>query len=275
MADITAIILTYNEEKNIRNCINSIKDIVKRIVVVDSYSTDNTCSIAEELDAEVVQNKWINYSKQFIFGVNYAKPTTKWIFRIDADESLTKESAQELNELCNNNENTDVNGIIVRFNVNFLGKDLKYGGIYPFKKLLVYKTGKGEIEDRNMDEHIVLFEGKSIEMKSDSIHHDYKDIYSWIDKHNKYSTREVEDYYARKTLLSTSTKKDGTFKSFIKFKVYYRLPMSFRAWLYYVYRFYIKLGFLDGKEGRIFAFLQAYWYRYLVDVKIYEKGKSK
>lgn len=273
MADITAIILTYNEEKNIEHCINSISNVVKRIVVVDSFSTDRTVEIAKKLGAEVVQNEFINHSKQHIFGIEWSKPKTKWIFKIDADERLTKESACELEKLCNENMNTNINGIIVRFNVNFLGKELKHGGIYPFKKLLVYKNGKGKIEDRNMDEHIVLTEGFSIEMKNDSIHQDFKDLSLWIDKHNKYSSREVLDY--KKMIQLNINRKDTTLKSFLKFRVYYKLPMSMRAKLYYYYRYYFKLGFLDGKEGKIFCFLQAYWYRFLVDAKIYESRKEQ
>lgn len=275
MLDLTAIILTYNEEKNIVHCINSIKDLAKRIVVIDSFSTDETVELAKKLGAEVFQHKFVNQAKQYIYGVEVANIDTKWVFRIDADERLTEDSSKELEELCHANDDTNVNGIIVRFKVNFMGKDLKHGGIYPIRVLRVYKNGKGHIEERNMDEHIILTEGRSVEMKNDSLHCDYKNIGVWIDKHNKYSTREAEDYFK-----SLQEKDDGAnlsgnakIKRFIKFGVYYKLPMGVRAYLYYFYRYYLKFGFLDGKEGKIFAFMQAYWYRFLVDAKIYEKKK--
>lgn len=275
MADITAIILTLNEEKNIVECIKSIQPVVKRIVVVDSYSTDRTVEIAKELGAEVIQNKWVNYSTQFLFGLNSANIQTKWIFRIDADERLTEKSAKELVELTQEHENDNVNGIIVRFEVNFMGKKLRHGGVYPIKVLRVFKKDKAEIEKRNMDEHMTLTEGTSVQMKSDSLHQDFKSLHDWIDKHNKYSDREVLDYFAKKDVQEGKKLSGGArFKRFVKFKIYYKLPMGFRAWLYYCYRYYFKLGFLDGKAGKIFAFLQAYWYRFLVDAKIYEKGKS-
>lgn len=277
MADITAIILTFNEELNIAECIRSISNICKNIVVVDSFSTDNTVDIAKKLGAEVYQNKWVNYATQFNYGVKMANVKTRWILRFDADERLTKESAIELNKVCYENANTGINGIVVRFEVNFLGKSLKHGGIYPFRKLLVYKTGTGYIENRNMDEHIVLTSGQTVELKNDSLHYDYKDLSAWIDKHNKYSSREVLDYFESLNSKETgkTLDKSASFKRFIKFNVYYKLPMGMRAHLYYVYRYYFKLGFLDGKEGKIFAFLQAYWYRYLVDAKIYEKKGIK
>lgn len=276
MADLTAIILTYNEEKNIKGCINSLRNVAKRVVVVDSGSTDNTIAYAKELGADVLEHpmKPFLYAKQFLYGMDNADIKTKWVFRIDADEELTEESAAEIEQLCNENENTDVNGIVVRFEVNFMGRPLRHGGIYPFKKLLIFKYGKGNIEDRQMDEHIVLFEGTSVEVKHDSLHHDYKDLSAWIAKHNNYSSREAMDYY----LAGDHNGEENSgysmpvrIKRFIKYHIYYKLPMGFRAHLYYWYRYYVKLGFLDGREGKIFAFLQAYWYRFLVDAKLYEK----
>lgn len=272
MADLTTIILTYNEESNISECINSIKNISKRIIVIDSYSNDATVEIAKELGAEVYQHKFINQAKQFIFGLETMNIQTKWVFRIDADERLTKDSSDEIEKLCNENETTDINGIIVRFEVEFLGKKLRHGGIYPFRKLLIFKYGFGTMEDRNMDEHIVLTSGKSIELKNDSIHKDYKDLATWIDKHNRYSSREVQDYFERQIVNRNDGKlnTDAKIKRFIKYNIYYKFPTEIRAFLYFTYRYMIKLGFLDGKEGLIFAVLQAFWYRFLVDAKIYE-----
>ena len=277
MLDLTAIILTFNEEKNIVHCIESIRTIAKRIVVVDSYSTDNTVALAKELGAEVFQHEFVNQATQYIWGVEIADIQTKWIFRIDADERLTEESAKELEELCLSNEDTEVNGIVIRFKVNFMGKDLKHGGIYPLCVLRVYKNGKAYMENRGMDEHLVLSEGRTIEMKNDSLHCDYKNLFSWIDKHNKYSSREAEVYLLNLPNggMQKGLNPRARVRRFMKNSVYYKLPMGLRAHLYYMYRYYFKMGFLDGTEGRIFAFMQAYWYRYLVDAKIYEKRNEK
>ncbi len=278
MADLTAIILTKNEELNIRDCICSIRDLAKRIIVIDSFSTDRTVEIAESLGAEVYLHEFVNYSKQFLYGLNETGIQTAWVLRIDADERLTKASRAEVERLCEENKNTDINGIVLRFEVTFLGRKLRHGGIYPFRKLLVFKYGKGTIEDRNMDEHIVLFEGRSIEAKEDSEHHDFKDLNHFINKHNWYAGREVKDYIRNTETAQESGKelnRKAGIKRFIKFHIYYKLPMGMRAHLYYIYRYYIRLGFLDGKEGKIYAFMQAYWYRYLVDAKIYEYLSGK
>ncbi len=276
MADLTAIILTLNEEKNIRECIGSIQGLAKRIVVVDSFSTDNTVAIAKELGAEVLQHEFVNQAQQFIYALDALDIDTKWILRIDADERFTEESAHELEKLTQDHAEDDVNGIVVRFEVSFMGKALRHGGIYPFRKLLVFKKGRAHMEARNMDEHIVLDCGRSVEMKNDCLHQDFKSLTAWIDKHNKYSSREVLDYLeSKETGKGAALNSGAKLKRFVKFKIYYRLPMGFRAKLYYWYRYYLKLGFLDGKEGKIFAFLQAYWYRFLVDAKIYEKKKEE
>jgi len=185
MADITTIILSYNEELNIRDCIESVRGISKRIVVIDSFGSDKTVEYAEALGAEVYQNKFINHSKQFKYGLVQTNIKTKWVLRLDADERLTKESSNEIADICNKNMNTEINGIVIRFEVIFLGRKLKYGGIYPVKVLRVFKYGCADIEDRNMDEHIYLYHGKSVDLKNDSLHNDYKGLSTWIDKHNK------------------------------------------------------------------------------------------
>lgn len=267
MIDLTTIILTYNEELNIEKCINSVKNISKRIVVIDSYSTDRTVEIARELGAEVYQNEWTNHATQYRYGIEKSQIDTKWILRLDADERLTSDVASELEYLCEKNNDTDINGIVLRFEVSFLGKKLRHGGIYPFRKLVVYKAGCGDIENRNMDEHIVLTEGRSITTKNDCIHEDYKDLTAWIDKHNKYSTKEVMDYYDNKYKSNGKNTSNSLTR-----RIYYSLPMGIRPFLYFCYRYIFRLGFLDGKEGLIFNFLQAWWYWVLVDAKIYERN---
>lgn len=267
MADITAIILTRNEEDYIGDCIRSIRHIVKRIVVVDSFSEDRTVEIASSMGAEVHQHEFVNHAKQYMYAVELAQVQTTWILRIDADERLTEESADELEQLCSENEHTDVNGIVLRFYNLFLGKPMRHGGMYPWRKLSVYKTGKGSIEDRNMDEHIILDSGITVQAKKDSVHLAFRGLTFFTNKCNWYSTREAMDYFECRDVRNASL------KTRLKMNVYYKLPLGFRSWAYYVYRYYIRLGFLDGKEGKIFAFLHAYWYRFLVDAKIYEHEK--
>lgn len=269
MADLTVITLAYNEELNLPDCLESVKGIAKRLVVCDSFSTDKTLEVAKSFGADILQNKFYNYASQYIFAEENADIKTQWVLRLDADERLTDEARAEIERICNENADTDVSAVDVYYKVSFLGKELKH---YPFHKVILYKYGKAHLENRNMDEHITVTEGRSIVLKSKLIHNDYKGLTAWIDKHNKYSSREVLDMLGEKVEdvdlknLSFATR----VKRYVKFNIYYKLPMGLRSYLYYLFRLYVKGGVLDGKEGRIFAFLQAYWYRYLVDAKMYE-----
>lgn len=269
MADLTVITLTYNEEVNLADCLMSVKDIAKRIVVCDSFSIDKTVDIAKEFNADILTHEFYNYASQYIYAEETANIDTKWVLRLDADERLTKEAREEIVRIINENEDTDVSAVDVYYKVSFLGRELKH---YPFHKVILYKYGKAHLENRNMDEHITVSEGKCIVLKNKLIHNDYKGLSAWVDKHNKYSSREVLDLLGENeeevdlSSLSFATR----VKRFVKFKIYYRLPMGIRSYFYYLFRLFIKGGILDGKEGRIFAFLQAYWYRYLIDAKMYE-----
>lgn len=277
MADLTAIILTKNEELNLEKCINSVKNVAKRIVVVDSFSTDKTLDIAKAMGADIYQHEFENYGKQFQWAIDNTNIDTKWIFRFDADERLTTESAKELEQLCIENENTDVNGIIFTLEVTFLGRKLKHGGTYPFKKLCIFKKDMAYMEERSMDEQIILKSGRCIEMKNVSEHNDFRDLTYWVSKHNWYATRAAKDYFDHLETGDDYSNLDFTCKlrRMIKYKIYYKMPMRLRCWFYFMYRYWIKLGFLDGKEGFLYAFLQAYWYRILVDAKIHEIKKMQ
>ena len=133
MNDITAIILTKNEELNIRRCIESIIGLADRIVVVDSGSTDKTMDIARELGAEIYQHEpFEHYAKQFNWALDHVDVETKWIYRIDADEVVTPELKAEIIQACKDHHDDDVNGLVMKFKVYFMGRFLIHGGIYPF-----------------------------------------------------------------------------------------------------------------------------------------------
>ena len=274
MNDITAIILTKNEELNIRRCIESITGLADRIVVVDSGSTDKTIEIARELGAEIYQHEpFEHYARQFNWALDHVNIKTRWIYRIDADEVVTPELKTEIIKACQDHQDDDVNGLVMRFKVYFLGRFLVHGGIYPFYNLTIFKNGLGRYEDRAMGEHVVLSKGRTIDLQNDCLHYDYKDLTTWINKHNWYATREVNDYFEtlanRQAVTSLYHEAQKTKK--LRDDFYYKLPKFLRAKLYYWYRYYFKLGFLDGQAGKVHAFLQAYWYRFLIDAKIMEQ----
>ena len=273
MTDMTVIILTKNEETDIVRCIRSVKEWVQRIVVVDSGSTDRTCELAAAEGVEVVRHEpFVDYAKQFNWAIDNLNINTTWVFRLDADEVVTPELRKELETLLEKHADDDVSGFMMRYKVEFLGRFLKHGGFYPFLKITIFKYGKGRFEDRAMGEHIVLSEGRCIDLKEDAIHYAFKSVNAYVDKHNWYATREVQDYFDVRSGRENAVL-DGQPERAKQMRegLYYKLPMFLRAKLYFWYRYYLRLGFLDGTPGYVFAFLQAYWYRFLVDAKIYER----
>lgn len=274
---MTVIILTKNEEANIERCINSVKGWVERIVVVDSGSTDKTVELAENMGVEVFHHEpFIDYAKQFNWAIDNINIKTTWVFRFDADECVTPELKQEIITECERHKDDEVSGMMMRFKIFFLGKFLKHGGAYPFLKITIFKYGKGRFEDRSMGEHIVLTEGTCIDLKKDCEHYDFKSLNAFIDKHNWYATREVKDHLDVRGGRENA-KLDGQPERDKKLRdgLYYRLPKFWRAKFYYWYVYYIRMAFLDGTQGKIYSFIQAYFYRYIVDAKIYEQELLK
>jgi glycosyltransferase involved in cell wall biosynthesis len=284
MVDLTVVILTKNEEHNLRKCIESFRGMVKRFVIVDSYSNDGTKTLCEELSKAVnisfYENKFIDYATQLNWGLSNTDISTKWSMRMDADEELTPELVDEIEKKLPSMKK-NIKGIVLKRRVYFMGRWIKHGGKYPELLLRIFRTGFGACEQKLMDEHMVLSEGDTTIFKYDIIDNNNKDLEWWTHKHNWYSNREVLDYQQKvlnenevDELINDSLNKgQATRKRFIKNNGYYKLPLFLRAHIYYIYRYYFRFGFLDGKEGKIYHFLQAYWYRFLVDAKIFECNK--
>ena len=259
---ISVIILTYNEEIHIERLLKNIAGLADEIFIVDSFSTDKTLEIAKKYGCKIFQHKFENQAQQFNWALDNLKIKNDWILRLDADEYLTSELKDEITEKLKNIPK-NINGFYIKRRVYFMGRWIKHGAYYPIWLLRLFKKGKARSEQKTMDEHIVLLEGEAEKLKNDFIDDNKKNLEWWIAKHNNYSTRETADVLG------------GDYGQGKK-KFYYRLPLFFRACAYFCYRYFIRLGFLDGKEGLIFHFLHAFWYRFLIDAKIYEyKNKNQ
>ncbi len=288
MTDLTVVILTKNEELNIRKCVESFRGVAKRFVIIDSGSSDSTEKICHQLNEELMQinasldfyfHKWVSYADQLNWGLTNTGIHTEWAMRMDADEELTEELSKEIDEKLDLVKQP-INGIILKRRLVFMGRWIKHGGRYPELLLRIFRTGKASCEMKIMDEHMILSEGKTIRFNYDLIDNNQKDLEWWTAKHNWYSNREVLDYQfsiqEENDALQSGRKSSGQahLKRIAKNIGYYKAPRFVRAHLYFIYRYWIRLGFLDGTEGRIFHFLQAYWYRFLVDAKMYECEKK-
>ena len=276
MNSITALILTYNENLHLERCLASLKNICSRICIVDSYSNDNTLEIARKYGAEIKQHSWSNNANQFNWGLENFNIDTEWILRIDADEFVTNELTKEINDKINS-ISKDVSGIILKRRVLFMDRWIKHGGYYPTYQVRILRNGKGKCEERWMDEHIKLSEGETITFEHDIVDYNLNNLTWWTNKHNNYATREaVELLNIKYKFLKTDSidaelsKRQDKRKRWLKEKIYSRIPLFVRPLFYFIYRYVFRLGFLDGKPGLIWHFLQGFWYRFLVDAKVYD-----
>ena len=280
MLDLSVIILTYNEEIHIRRCLENVRTFAKEVFIIDSYSTDKTLEIAKEYQAVILQNKWENnYAKQLNWGLQHAPIKTKWILRLDADEYLMPELIEELNcklpVLAD-----DITGVIFNRRHIFMGKWMKRG-IYPVKLLRLFRTGKGICEQRLMDEHIQLLGGQSVEFEHDFCDHNLNDLSWFCHKHVNYAIREAVDLLDIELDLTGAAQTDEhkqistqALQKRMKKHQYAKQPLFWRSFAYFCYRYFFKLGFTEGKEGFLWHFLQGWWYRTLVDAKVFEIKKA-
>lgn len=276
MLDLSVIILTYNEELHIRRCLENVLPFAKKVFVVDCFSTDKTKEIALRLGAEVVEHAWPgNQAEQFNWALDNLPISTEWVLRLDADEYLLPELVEELREKLPTLPE-DVTGIIFNRRHIFMGKWMRRG-IYPVKLLRVFRHGKGMCEQRLMDEHIQLTEGRAVEFAHDFCDHNLNNLSWFCHKHVNYAIREAVDLLDIELDLTGAAESDNgkeispqALAKRMKKHKYARQPLFWRSFAYFCYRYFLKGACLDGKVGFIWTFLQGWWYRTLVDAKVYE-----
>lgn len=270
---LSIIVLVKNEEVNLEETLKNLITLKCNIYIVDSSSSDKTIAIAEKYTSYIYNYEASSFSDKLNWAIEHLPIDTKWTMRVDADESFTNDLRLELvTKLQHTDE--DVCGITVKKRTYFLDKWMKYGGMYPIYTLRIWKTKQAYCEQRLLDEHIVIKKGKNIIFDGDIIDNDKKPMYSWIAKHNNYSTNEAITYFYEKDQEMDFSKKvfsSQTYrKRFLRNRVYYKTPLFIRPIIFFSYRYFFQLGFLDGKEGFVRHVLHSFWYRFLVDVKILE-----
>lgn len=277
-SNVSVVILTFNEELHIKRCIESLLPIAKDIYIVDSYSSDKTKEICESLGAIVYQRKWKNYAEQFQWGLDNCPIDTEWVMRMDADEYIEPDLMREL-PVKLTSTTSDITGFYIRRKYFFLGKWVKKGAVYPLNLLRIWRAGAGRIENRWMDEHIVLdASARTSQLKGHIVDDNLNNTHWWTDKHNKYADREMIDILDKRyklfahddALTGDNEQSQAKLKRLVKEGIYNKLPIFVRPMLYFLYRYFIRLGFLDGVRGFAFHFFQGYWYRSLVDLRVYE-----
>lgn len=276
---IAAVILTKNEERHIARCIRSLQGVCTEIWVIDSFSTDQTCRIAEELGAKVVQHPFENQARQFNWALENCPIDATWLWRVDADEYVEDTLAEQI-AIRIESLPKSVNGILVNKKIVFMGRPLMHGGWYPAPQIKIIRKGYGACEDKWMDEHLIVFSGETVYIDGDQTDDNLNDLSWWSQKHIGYAWREAVNMLLMEYELDDKAQEvqpkfwgtDAERKRWLKLK-YIQTPLFIRPFINFFLRYILRGGFLDGKEGFVWHILQGFWYRMLVDAKIFELKK--
>jgi glycosyltransferase involved in cell wall biosynthesis len=270
---VTVVVLTFNEEANIAQALDSVSGWADEIHILDSFSNDRTLDIARRYPIRITENKFIDFAKQRNYALEHLAIGTEWVLFLDADEWLPRELKEEISALLA--LSPPENGFYIKRRLVWMGRWIRRG-YYPTWILRLFRYGKARCEDRAINEHLIV-EGATGRLRSDFIHEDRKGVGDWIDKHNRYATAESEELFVKKSAQDYQEIDARLFgdqaqrKRWLRYRVWNRLPPLIRPLFYFTYRYILTGGFLDGREAFAYHFLQGLWFPMLVDIKYLEK----
>lgn len=274
---VAVVILAFNEELHLERALESIAGFACEVFVIDSGSTDATVGIARAHGAQVLEHAFENQARQMAWALEHAPVTSDWVMRLDADEIVEPDLAEEIHRELPLLP-ADVTGVNLQRKTIFQGRFLRHGGRFPLTMLRIWRRGKGRVEDHWMDEHMYVCEGRTVTFRGGFADHSLIDLTAFIDKHNRYATREAMEVLLQRfdgtqteaALTAKATSTEASLKRWLKLNVYNRIPFELSALAYFFYRYVVRLGFLDGSAGLVYHVLQGFWYRFLVGAKLRE-----
>jgi len=271
---ISVVILTYNSELTIGRTLSSAAKVSDDIFVVDSYSSDSTLPIAAEYGAHIVQHEFVNYGIQRNWAIENLPIRYSWELHLDADEFLSQGLVEEINSLKQAFPK-GINGYHIPRLIRFLGRDLRHGGLYPIWHLRLFRHGKGKCETREYDQHFIVA-GKTGKLSKPMIDDHQMSLAEWVSRHNKWSSAEVREILGghQETSIKGSLTGSAIQRQRALRRYYIGMPLFIRPLLLFLYRYILRLGFLDGIEGLIYHILQGFWFRFLIDAKIFEEREK-
>ena len=278
--DLTVIIITYQEESNIKDCIVSAQSVTNNIFVVDSHSTDKTQLILSEMGIRFTEHEFVSYAEKRNWAQKNNPFKTEWVLHLDADERLTPELSDWLLNKFQNEKNK-ADGFMFSRKTIFLEKWIKHGGQYPNFHLRLFKENIGSCENKAYDQHFVLTSHNITSIKyADIINIEAPNLEDFTLSHIKWAAKEANE------IVSIKNKYPGEVRPkilgnpierrrWLKLHIFQKSPLFLRSFIYFIYRYFIRLGFLDGKQGLIFFVLQTFWFRFLIDAKVFELTKNQ
>jgi glycosyltransferase involved in cell wall biosynthesis len=268
------VVLTFNSANIILETLRQALKVSPYVFVVDSGSKDGCDASARSLGCEVVQRAFVNYSEQRNWAIGQVAASYTWQLHLDADEVLDDAAVASIQGVLKGTP--DFDAYMLKRRDYFMGRELRFSGVNPWH-LRLFRSGVGSCENRLYDQHFVASRPAG---KLNGVMHDKNAlrISDWIARHNRWSDLEVDqvmrEEHAGDDVLQAKISGDARERTRYLKGLYYRMPIASRALSYFVYRYFFRLGILDGKPGFYFAFFQALWFRMLVDAKIYERQRG-
>lgn len=276
---ISIVILTFNDEVQIANCLDSIADLTDDVVVVDSFSADRTLEICRSYGARVYQHEFVNQAHQFNWALDNIPLKYDWVLRLDSDEVVPEPLREEIRRRVGSEPETAAYAMNRR--VYWMGRWLRHGRMYPHYIVRLFRKGRARYELRT-EEHLVV-DGPVARLTNDFYEDNRKNNLDYFTmKHLATARGELEeilraragqqdDFAIEPNLFGTKIERTR----WLKERLYLRMPLFVRPFLYFVYRYIICLGFLDGRPGLIWHVLQGFWYRFYIDAKVYEEELAR
>lgn len=266
----TVVLLSYNSEDTLGATLASARRVSGEIFVVDSYSQDGTVDLARRCGATVVQHAFENYGAQRNWAMDNLPISRPWQLHLDADEWMDDRLVSAIGALA---EDAEPSGYLLPRYLRFLGRVLRHGGMSPTWHLRLFRTGIGRCEDRKYNQHFLLKTGTTAMLPGAMIDDIRMSLSEWTARHNRWADAEVAELSANEGSGRVKANAYGNpieRKRFLRER-YNRIPLFIRPFALFIYRYFFRLGFLDGTEGLIFWVLQSFWFRFLVDAKLWEQ----
>jgi len=274
---VSVVILTFNEARNLDATLEAVSGWAASVFIVDSGSTDGTEAIARRHGAEVVRHPFETHARQWQWALDTLPLQTEWVLALDADQRVTPELRASIAAALSEGQATGTgpNGYFVARRQVFRGRWIRHGGYYPKYLLKLFRRSHARLDARELVDHHFIVDGPVAKLCGDLIEDNRNEatIFEWTAKHNRYAALQARQEIDQASesgvpMSSILASPDGRTR-WLK-QQWRRMPLFVRPVLYVLYRYVIRLGFLDGKEGFIFHVLQGFWYRLLVDINIDE-----
>jgi glycosyltransferase involved in cell wall biosynthesis len=268
---ISVIILTFNSESTIAATLESAKKVSDDIHVVDSFSSDKTLDIIRQYGANLVQHPFENYGAQRNWAIDNLPLKHDWELHLDADERLSDDLIIQINSLKGSFPR-DTDGYYIPRLVHFMNRPIRHGGMFPIWHMRLFRQGKGRCENRKYDQHFYV-DGPAGKLQGPMIDDIRMSLSEWVSRHNQWTDAELQELRGNESegRIQANWRGNPVQKKRLLRNLYMSAPLFVRPFLLFFYRYFLRLGFLDGKEGFIFFVLQTFWFRFLIDSKLYEK----